>query len=170
MSPEEAITYLHKTRNMKAIYRLSLERKFVEDIVNFTQRTDYPFPEYSSWFLTHLAKDHPKRVFKFTEKIIDVWLESDNHAIHRNLLKTVTHIPFTNYRDGEMLDRILWFLNDSDTKVAVKLFCFNYLENFMEEFPELFHEVEQIINNHFENSTSAFKGRSQKFLKKYGSK
>lgn len=167
MSPEESVLYLKETRNMKAIYRLTLERKFVEEILLLSKRTDYPFPEYSSWFMAHLAKDHPKRVVKFSELMIDIWLSSTNPGLHRNMLKALTLLPFTEYRDGEMLDKLLFYLKDLDTKVAVKVYALTYLENFLSEYPEIFNEIEGILIAQLEDSTPAFKSRTRHFFKKH---
>ncbi|MGB0934419.1 MAG: hypothetical protein ACPGU5_09055, partial [Lishizhenia sp.] len=95
----------------------------------------------------------------------DIWLESNNHTLHRNLLKAIVLLPFKPYREGELLDRLIYQLNNPETKVAVKAYAMDMLLHFVKQYPEIIPELKESVENQFQNASAGFKARGKRFIK-----
>lgn len=165
-TPEEILQELHKKRDFqKHLSYFEKDKKLVEVFIGYCKATDYPKPEYASWLFSHLAAKQPQALYKHYFELIDIWIASENHTLHRNLLKTITLLPFKPYREGEFLDALIEHLSNTETKVAVKAYAMDLLLHFVKRYPEIIPELKSSVEAQFENSTPGFKARGKKFLK-----
>lgn len=165
-TPEEILKELHKKRDFKLYLPYFIKDKnLVERFISYCKETNYPKPEYASWLFSHLAAQHPQVLYKHYFELIDIWISSKNHTLHRNLLKTIVQLPFKPYREGELLDKLIEHLNNTETKVAVKAYAMDMLMNFLKRYPEITPEIIESIENQFENASAGFKARGKRFIK-----
>jgi hypothetical protein len=108
---------------------------------------EYPFQEYASWLCGHLIDElylnqSPKRM----AEIIDTWLITENHSVRRNLLKIMLAVP-SDYKSGEVLDRLLHNISSPNEAIAVRSYSFHMLLNLLREHPDLRFEINAIIES-----------------------
>lgn len=110
-----------------------------------THADDYPFQEYASWLCGHLILEiYLNQNSNKIEEVIDAWLLTENHSVRRNLLKIMLSVP-SDYKNGEVLDRLLHYLSSPDEAIAVRSYSFSMLMKIMKEHPDLHFEIDAII-------------------------
>lgn len=134
-------------------------------ILHLCMEKNYPFPQYSSWLVSHVAKNHLEKLLPFQEEIIDFVLICEDHSAQRNLISALKQLPFTEYKSGELLDRMFYFLMDSDAKVALKVYALEMLIPFVKIYPEIKSEIDLIIQKESEYQTPAFRSGAKKIQK-----
>jgi hypothetical protein len=125
----------------------------------------HPFPEYSSWILTHVANKNVNLLEKFYEQIVDALLKTKNESVRRNLLAVVVQFPLLNYEEGNLLNALIDWLTNPTTKPAIVMYTLEKLKQYCKQFPELKSEIIAILElkNEFE-ITPAIKVAKRKFI------
>jgi hypothetical protein len=109
------------------------------------QVDDYPYQEYASWLCGHLiAEIYLNHNSNKTDEVIDAWFLTESHSVRRNLLKIMLSAP-SDYKSGEVLDRLLFYLSSPDEAIAVRSYSFHMLMNIMKQYPDLHVEIDAII-------------------------
>lgn len=112
-----------------------------EGVLNLLQEQTYPFPEYSSWILAHVAKRQPEFLLKHQDTLLEVLLTTANQTVQRNLLGLLLDLPQTEHRAGELLDFCFRELVSTDSKVALKAYSMYMIARYVAVFPELEAEL-----------------------------
>lgn len=126
----------------------------------------YPIPEYASWILSHLCKIDASVVQLFYNTIVDKLFITKNQSVKRNLINVLDHLELGYYRESELIDLLLSFLNDFENKVAVQVYSIQVLTKFVAKYPELKSEVAEVVELNSENKSPAYSASSRKFYKK----
>jgi hypothetical protein len=106
----------------------------------------YPFPEYSSWLLTHIAKRNSNILQPYLETLVDHLLNTKNESARRNVLGAICNLPLTDYEEGQFLNKLLEWISNPTTKPAIVMYSLEKLVQFCEKYPEIKTEVEAILN------------------------
>lgn len=138
---------------------------FIEDLLRFCLTLKYPYPQYSSWLLSHVAENHLELVLQFHSKIIDTFLGCQDPSAQRNLCNVLIKLPKIDYREGELLDTYFSFLTNSESKVALKVYSMYQIVPFLKDYPELKTELKSIIEAGMQKETPAFAAAGRKVLK-----
>jgi hypothetical protein len=110
-----------------------------------TGNLPHPFPEYASWLLTHISKKAPDLVQPFYEKILIGLFATRNETVKRNLLGAIKYQPLHPFMEGELLDCLLKWIADPQCKPAVFMYGLETLCQFCKRYPEIYHEIDEII-------------------------
>lgn len=130
---------------------------------------NYPLPDYSSWVITHFAKNYPNEIEKYQPQLIDAFLQSDNQTVLRNLAVALILLPLSEHREGELYDALLNHLQNADNKVALHVNCVYKLIQFMKKHIELKDEIYATIKLATNrNKQASLLAAERKFLKIYG--
>lgn len=141
--------------------------KRIDDLVNVVvNEVEYPYPEYASWILIHIQKANPMLIEPFTNGLIDVILKSDNQSVLRNCCNMLQFIPKTTYRESELLDRFIDFIQSNDNKVALQVYSMYCLVKFVKQYPELKIELVSLVNLYLNERSPAYKVAVRKFLER----
>lgn len=129
----------------------------------------YPFPEYSSWIAVHFFEKHPNLMTREQfDRMVSVLLRTENHSVQRNLSNALVNAPFDCSENGELLDRMIDFLHQSEALPALKYHALRMIEqHFLPAYPELMRELStlfEVISNHPKKSMQAM---ARSFEKKY---
>jgi hypothetical protein len=163
---EEILLDFKSHRNYKYSAKLIAQNKtFVDDLLRYCLTLKYPYPQYSSWLLSHVAENHLEFILQFHSKIIDTFLDCQEPSTQRNLCNVLTKLPKIEYREGELLDTYFAFLQSSETKVALKVYSMYQIVDFLKDYPELKSELKIIIEDGIKKETPAFAAASRKVLK-----
>jgi hypothetical protein len=65
----------------------------------------------------------------------------------RSLTSVNSFLGKSNYREGELLDRLLQFIQSEENKVALQVYALHTLTDFVKSYPEINIEIEAILAN-----------------------
>lgn len=126
--------------------RILEQPELIPELVSMsTSGREYPFPEYASWLLLHVARKKSDLVQKYHTQIIDHILFTTNTSVLRNLLGVSILLPLTDYQQGRFLDRLLSIVADNSSKPGPVAYAIQKLSQFIEMYPELRQEIKAII-------------------------
>lgn len=163
---EEILLDFKSNRNYKYSANLIAQNKtFVEDLLRYCLTLKYPYPQYSSWLLSHVAENHIELILQFHSKIIDTFLDCQEPSTQRNLCNVLTKLPKIEYKEGELLDAYFSFLTNSESKVALKVYSMYQIVPFLKDYPELKSELKSLIEAGMQKETPAFAAAGRKVLK-----
>lgn len=134
----------------------------IPELIALCYTVKYPFPQYSSWLLSHVAENHREKLLPFQQDLINVFLKCSDHSTQRNLANTLLKFPETDYKSGEMMDYLFRFLQDSNTKVALKAYAMYLLVPLVKPYPELKRELLLVIQSRISAESQAYKGAVKK--------
>jgi hypothetical protein len=150
-------------RDYKAFSKIAIESsENLENMLVLCVTIPYPFPQYSSWLLSHVAENHLDKLLPFHNKLIDVFLNCADPSAQRNLANTLLKFPETAYKSGEMMDCLFQFLQDSNTKVALKAYAMYLLVPLVKPYPELRRELKLLLNSRIDLESRAYLGAVKK--------
>jgi len=139
----------------------------ITDLVQLINKKEaYPIPEYASWILVHLCKSDASTIQPFYKTIIDQLFGTENQSVRRNLINVIDHIIIQDYKESELIDLLISFIQDFENKVAVHVYSMQVLTKFVQKYPELKPEIEEVIHLNSENKTPAYSTGMQKFQRK----
>lgn len=163
---ESLILAFRNERDVTKFVTLSLlEEKTIPELIAFTTHKTYPYPQYSSWLLIHIAEKHPERFLPYHQQLIDQFLILKDPSAQRNLANCLTKLHSTTYREGELLDALFNQLIDSNSKVAVKVYAMYLIVDFIKKFPELKSEFVAIIEKNLVHESPAYHAAARKVMK-----
>lgn len=120
--------------------------EFISELVDVaTSEWEYPYPQYASWLLFHVARKDKTLVEPFYNQVIDCILSTKNTSVLRSLLGVSLCFPLTDYQEGNLLDRLFILLNDPDSKPGLINYTVKKLAGFLDMYPELLQEIESIL-------------------------
>ena len=153
-------------RDYKKFAQIAAETpQMIDGLIELCYTVTYPFPQYSSWILAHVADNHFDILKNYHTRIIDAFLDCNEGSTQRNLGNVLQRFPKSEYRDGELLDKLFQFLQDSDTKVALKVYAMNLIFTFLKDFPELKGEFQTVIEAGLSKESAAYHSAARKILK-----
>ena len=153
-------------RDYKAFSAIAIQRmENIDNMLELCLTVKYPFPQYSSWLLSHVGENHLEKLLPFHHKLIDVFLDCTESSTQRNLANLLLKLPETNYRDGERMEYLFQFLQNSETKVALKSYSMYLLVPLVKPHPELIRELRLVLNARVEMESRAYLGAVKKVEK-----
>lgn len=161
----EKIVEFRSSRDKKAFNRYFTEEDerltiLLESVWNLEP---YPYKEYASWMFFHIVRSNPESYQKYYDNLVDVLVETDNQSVLRNVVNSIQSLKITNYRESELIDLLISFIQNHENKVALQVYAIYILIQFCEKYPELSSEIDQIIELNSEGKTMAYKVAHRKF-------
>jgi len=168
MEIREILLGIRVERNFKAFQKYFKEHpaEYKNLIGLINTKEAYPIPEYASWVLTHLCKTDAKKVQSFYNSIVDQLFITKNQSVRRNLINVIDHLILTDYKESELIDLLISFIQDFENKVAVQVYSMQVLTKFVKKYPELKIEIGEVIDLNSENKSPAYSAASRKFYRK----
>lgn len=134
----------------------------LENMLELCLTIKYPFPQYSSWLFSHVAENHNSQLLPFQTKLIDIFLNCTEPSTQRNLANTLLKLPGTDYKSGEMMDYLFKFLQNPESKVALKAYAMYLLVPLVKPYPELKRELSLILQARIAFESQAYIGAVKK--------
>ena len=119
----------------------------------------------SSWILTHIAKSNPELIQPFYEKLVDILFITENQTVLRNCTNILYHLNPTEYKESELIDQLIQFIQNNNNKVALQVYSIYFITHFVKKYPELFEEVRSIIELNSHNHSPAYNVAIRNFRK-----
>ena len=142
----------------------SNEAHLDELVAVVTNLEEYPLKEYASYALTHLQRQGTD-LTKYSESFIDTLFKTDNQSVLRNLTNLISQQGISEYRESELIDLLISYLQNPKNKVALHVYSIYVLIHFVKKYPELKDEIEQVIALNSDGKTAAWKIASRNFQK-----
>jgi len=166
---QEIIENFHETRDFKAT--IAYFEKNPSDISNIIKsipsKRKYPFAEYSSWILIHITQHNKQLVVAYQKTIIDVILSNNqNQTVYRNCLSVLLNFDLIDYKEGELIDKAISFIQNNENKVALQVYSIQLLTKFLTLYPELKEEFTSIIELYSEGRSAAYQSALKNYHKK----
>jgi hypothetical protein len=130
---------------------------------------EYPI-EYASWMFMHILKSKKVDGKPFYNEFVDTLFKTDNQSVLRNVSCCIFEIGIQEYRESELIDLFIGFIDDAKNKVALQMYSIRLLMEFCVKYPELIPEVREVIHLNSEGKTAAYKIGLRDFEKKFASK
>jgi len=144
---------------------VAAQENLIPDLLALCLDKEYPFPQYSSWLLAHVADKHPHLLKRFQSQLIDIVFGSTEHSVQRNIAGALLNFPRIAYKEGEWLELLFHFLQDPQFKVALKSYSMQLILGFLGDYPELKGELKSIVENGMEEGSPAYRAGARKVLK-----
>jgi hypothetical protein len=129
------------------------------------EENKYPFPEYSSWLITHIARKKKEILLPYYKDLIDHLLKVNSQSVRRNLLGAINCFSLNEYEESALLDKLILWISNPISKPAVIMYSIEKLEQFCIKYPEIRIEIEAILNLKDNNEIGpAVKVAKRKFL------
>ena len=126
----------------------------------------YPIPDYASWTMSNMVKKNPELFQKHYKLLVDCAFNSKNQTVLRNVVNSITYLKITDYRESNFIDLLISNINDSNNKVALQVYSIYVLVQFIEKYPELKTEIEEVILLNEKGKTPAYFAAKKNFYKK----
>jgi hypothetical protein len=168
MTAKEFIVEFHSNRDLKLYNSKILEdSKLVEGIIKLIiNKEEYPIAEYASWILTHTVKSDKQLLIPFQNELIDFILtENNNQSVLRNCTNILNELPLSIYKEGELIERYIDFIKNSQNKVALQVYSMQNLSRFVVNYPELKEELIAIVELYYIERSAAYKAGVRNFIK-----
>jgi len=137
----------------------------ISELVQFiANNAEYPLEEYASWILSHLVKTQKEEVQLYYNLLVDILLENKNQSSRRNVLNTILGLELTDYKESELIDLLISYIQDYETKVASQVNSMYILAKFVLKYPEIKSEILEIIELHSEKKTHSYDAGKRKFI------
>jgi hypothetical protein len=131
---------------LRLVDRLIAQPESIRELVDIAISEDkYPFPQYASWLLLHVARRNKTLVEPFYHSIIDCILTTENPSVLRSLMGVSLCLPITDYEEGRFLDRLFSIISDPDSKPGQVYYAARKAAEFVVPYPELQREIELML-------------------------
>ncbi len=142
------------------------DQRKLDDLVQIViNQEEYPLSEYASYALTHLQKQKTD-LSKYQKQFIDTLFLSDNQSVLRNLTNILYQQELIDYRESELIDLLIGFVQDPSNKVALHVYSIYNLINYVYKYPELRSEILEVIDLNLEGKTTAYHIARRNFIKR----
>lgn len=139
-------------------------QKDLDALVQLTLNLEeYPYKEYSSWILVHLCKSKTIDLQYLYPSFVDLIFITDNQSVLRNVVNCLCQMKITDYRESDLIDLLIKFIQDFDNKVALQVYSMFLLVQFVKKYPELKPEIIEVIEFNNRGKTAAYSSASRKF-------
>lgn len=166
---QEVFQAFHKTRDFKVAipHFIDNEENLKELVECITFQREYPFAEYASWLLIHITQANRAIVQPFQKEIVDVVLSgTDNQSVLRNCVNILVQFDLIEYREGELIDRLIVFVKNVENKVALQVYSIHMFLKYLFQYPELKEEFTSIVELYREGRSAAYQAAVINYHKK----
>lgn len=166
---EEVFINFHKKRDFKFTVayfeKNSEEIKLLVDFI--TSQKAYPYAEYASWILIHITLFNKKLVEEYHKDFIDtVLMEESNQTVLRNCVSILVQFDLMEYKEGELIDRLISFIKSGENKVALQVYSIQMFLKYLLKYPELKDEFTSIVDLYREGRSPAYQAAVRNYHKK----
>lgn len=139
---EQLEQYGKSTEFLGLVDVFASDDQLVEGLVELVASDDrYPFPQYASHLLLHIARSHVDKLEHRYKSLLDTVLSTTNTSVQRNLLGALLCTPLRPYRDGELLDWLFSVLNNPESQPGLLNYTVKKLAQYVSVYPELDKEI-----------------------------
>ena len=106
---------------------------------------EHPFPEYAAWWWLHIGLERSDLITSYQNEMIDLALVNNNQSVLRSIVRVLSTLPTSPYRETEWLEKLISFLENHDNKVALQVYALYTLVGFVKLYPDLTSEIDTLL-------------------------
>lgn len=126
--------------------------------------SEYPYKEYASWMFIHILQSGEIDGSPYYKRLVDTLFKTDDQTVLRNISVCLNQLKITSYKESDLIDLLIGFIQDGSNKVALQVYAIYLLIQFCEKYPELTQEIREIIELNSEGKTAAFRVAKRNFM------
>lgn len=124
--------------------------------------------ELSAWVVGDLGQKHPELFIKWMPELLEVLNSKNVHgSLKRNALRILERIDVPDEHLDAATDVCFRLLADPFEEVAIRAFSMGVLSRSCERVPELWPELQLILEENMPHATPAFISRAKKLITKF---
>ena len=168
MDIKERVKEIRITRDKRNfVSHFSTHKADLDALIQLTlDLEEYPYKEYASWILIHLIKSKTVDLRYLYPSFVDLIFKTNNQTVLRNVVNCIDLLKITDYRESELIDKLIGFIQNYENKVALHVYSISILAQFCEKYPELIPEIMEIIDLNNEGKSAAYRFARRDFMKK----
>lgn len=157
----------YKTREFESFYARSLKSSTdLEDLLQVSLNySEEKTAIIGSWVCTHLVGKHNELFQKAHPQIINFLKNGQHQSSLRSWMKVLTYLEIDEKYHGTVIDLCVNSISNSNNKVALQVYSMFVLIPLMHLYPELFPEINALIDLHSINKSPAYHSASRHFKK-----
>ncbi len=146
-------------------YFVNRPEEFKELLACVFNLEEYPYKEYASWMLIHIAQSKRIDLQPYFPQFVDLLFNTDDQTVLRNIARTMTELQVNDHRESEFIDLLIGFIQNYDNKVALQVYSMYLLAQFVLRYPELKDEISEVIALHRTGKTVSYTVAERHFHK-----
>ncbi|TLX73651.1 hypothetical protein E9993_14420 [Labilibacter sediminis] len=119
----------------------------------------------ATWVFEHVFLDNPELIDPYIGDMIKRFDSINSDGAKRHISKILSLSDITKNATGELINTCFAWLISELIPVAVKVHCMQILFNICTEYPDLKHELKEVIEAQLPYNSAGFKSRANKILK-----
>ncbi|HRE49925.1 MAG TPA: hypothetical protein PK339_00785 [Flavitalea sp.] len=139
-------------------------RKFAR-LMNLFLSGDALVRQRAGWPLSYCVQSCPGLALPYFDQLLKMLTTPNIHpAISRNITRLFQYTPVPKRFQGRLMDACFGFISDPRSPIAVRAFSLSILEKMTEDYPEIFPEIQLIIEEHWDEASAAFRSRAKRIM------
>ena len=157
---------LISTYKASMISYMNAHPEHFEETIELAISNKQPYAWRAAWLLWSCMEDNDKRVRSYIKNIINTLkAKNDNHQ--RELLKILLQMELNKRHEGILFDHCMNIWEQIDKKPSVRFTAFKFIIKITQKHPDLSHEINLLLQDHYLDSLSpAVKKSISKMMKK----
>ena len=135
-------------------------------LMSFYLGEDKLLAQRAAWVFTHCVESYPHLALPYIDPLIDILDLPVHDALKRNALRSFEFVKIPEPFHGRLIDVCFRIVMDRKEAAANRAFSITILDQLTQHYPDLRHELIEVLEMEFDQSTAAFKSRARKVLGK----
>ncbi|MES2838117.1 MAG: hypothetical protein V4667_11375 [Bacteroidota bacterium] len=163
----ELVAEHSKTQSEKIAKKCVAEKIWLKNLIKIILENETLLSQRAAWVLSFVHRKDKTCLLPYLPQLIDNLSKPKLHdAVKRNTLKIFEATnPPANY-ETKLLDLSIKFLRNKNEAIAIRVFAMTAMVNLSLLYPELQHEVKEIILEQYDEESPAYVSRAKKELKR----
>lgn len=152
----------------KVLPKLKADAELRNAVFGEIEKDEYPYSDHASWIAIHFFEHTRADFSEWRDQFIEIIKTTKNHSIQRNLTHIFAYVKPQVSENGDLLDKLFFFVQSSDSLPALKVNAFKAIEKqYLKKYPELLMELKHLIDLHENDDRPSIQALRRNFLKKY---
>ncbi len=136
----------------------------MEELMSFFFSDDLRTCQNASWPMTYLAEKYQHLIHPYLKQMNENLNHPHHDAVIRNTVRVWQFLDIPEELQGPIYERCFEYLADYDRPVAVRAFSVAVLYNITLKFPDLKHELIELMEDVYPHGSSGLKNRLKKAI------
>ena len=148
----------HSTANTKLVAQHIKNKQEIQALINLIDKAQpYPTPEAAAWCLRHSLEFNKSHHDFIGEQLIKKIGIIERDSLTKNILGVIKYTKFPESITGELTNHCLTFLTQPYRSKAVLYYSLEIMFEICQREPELFRELDLIVQEILPIASDAFK-------------
>jgi len=167
---EEILKEHSKAQCRKIVHWIGGNQQRFDELFSLFLNDEYRVVQRAAWPLSYSAVQHPALIKKHFARLIgNLRKPGISVAVKRNTIRLLQYVEIPEKFHGDVVNTCFHYINSPCEAAAVKAFSLTVLQNLARQYPDIINEIRVVIEERWENETSAFRSRAKKLLKEFAS-